>query len=61
LRTCREVISARHRGSVSIRFFGTDKTFSDVNFTNSGGRILSLFRPRSRISRDVNWHICSTD
>ena len=57
LRTCKDAISARQRGKASIRFFWTERTFSEVNFANSGGNILSLFRPRSRISRDVNWHI----
>ena len=59
-RTCKEAISARQRGNDSIRFFWTDKTFSEVNFTSSGGKILSLFPLRSRISREVNWHICNS-
>lgn len=58
LRTCKDAMSARHRGRASIRFLGTDRTLSELNFTSSGGKTLSLLRPRSRISREVNWHIC---
>lgn len=54
--TCNDTISARHSGSSDIIFFCTDSTFNEDSLTMSGGRTLSLFRPRSRISRDLRSH-----
>ncbi len=58
LMTCKEAISPRKRGRLSIRFFWTDKTFSNGSLASSGGNVFSLFLAKSRISREVSWHIC---
>jgi hypothetical protein len=45
-------MSAKHNGRSSMRFFCTDKTLSAVSFASSGGRMRSLLRLISRISRE---------
>lgn len=56
-KTWSDVMSARHKGKSSMRFFWTDRTFSDVSLDSSCGNTRSLFRPRSNISSDERSHI----